>query len=636
MTRLPVIVGLGGVNAAGRTSAHHGYRRMVLDALPAAQRQETLLALATMMKLVRYDESGTLAGHDGRAIDPQDIEQRYGDHIRHHTLLRRIEPEHFDPLHTPWQQRMQLQAGELRFRVRAREMPSRVPDNWQVRQIDDSSDVEVVISGTQEILVPDTHESDVSSAGMLPTGFAPASLYAARNHPRGLQLTVFAASDALNSLGVEWETIRQHVAPDRIGVYASSAHGQLDDAGFGGMVKAPWQGKRTSSKQCPLGFAEMPADFVNAYVLGSVGVTNGILGACATLLYNLERALDDIQSGRVAVALVGAVEAPILPEIMEGYRAMGALGTDADLLALDQAKGRTTPDHTRATRPFGNNIGFTIAEAGHFFVLTSDELAIELGLSILGSVPGTYVHADGFKKSISSPGIGNYLTLGKAASLAQSILGEDALKQRTYIQAHGTGTPQNRVTESHVFEKIAEANDISNWLVSSVKCYVGHSLGAAAGDQLGAALGAWEFGHIPGIFTLDQIADDVYRSHLDFRQQHTSLSERPMDACFINSKGFGGNNATALVLSPERTRALLKKRHGEANWLAYEKKNALVREQSAANEAGAAKGDFRMHYHFGEHVASGYDLTISGTDLSIPGHPGSVALKVKNPFGQIG
>ena len=57
-------------------------------------------------------------------------------------------------------------------------------------------------------------------------------------------------------------------------------------------------GKRCTSKILALGLGQMTADFVNAYVLGNVGSTGGTQGACATLLYNLEKAVNDIQTGR--------------------------------------------------------------------------------------------------------------------------------------------------------------------------------------------------------------------------------------------------------------------------------------------------------------------------------------------------
>ena len=58
---------------------------------------------------------------------------------------------------------------------------------------------------------------------------------------------------------------------------------QLDYNGNGGMLQARLLGKKVTSKQLPLGFSDMPADFINAYVLGNVGSTGTSLGACATV-----------------------------------------------------------------------------------------------------------------------------------------------------------------------------------------------------------------------------------------------------------------------------------------------------------------------------------------------------------------
>ncbi len=87
--------------------------------------------------------------------------------------------------------------------------------------------------------------------------------------------------------------------------------GSLDNAGAGGMMKARYTGQRVTSKYCPLSLAEMPADFINAYVLGSLGSTGASLGACASFLYNLRHGIDDIRSGRARVAFIGAAEAPV-------------------------------------------------------------------------------------------------------------------------------------------------------------------------------------------------------------------------------------------------------------------------------------------------------------------------------------
>ena len=62
--------------------------------------------------------------------------------------------------------------------------------------------------------------------------------------------------------------------------------------------------------------------------------------------------------------MVGTADAPITPEIIEGFRAMGALADDASLKALDALELLTDADYQRACRPFARNCGFTMAEAG--------------------------------------------------------------------------------------------------------------------------------------------------------------------------------------------------------------------------------------------------------------------------------
>jgi 3-oxoacyl-(acyl-carrier-protein) synthase len=167
---------------------------------------------------------------------------------------------------------------------------------------------------------------------------------------------------------------------------------QLDQYGTGGMLQARLRGGRVSAKQLPLGLNTMPADFVNAYVLGNVGCTGAIAGACASFLYNLRLAVEDIQSGRRRLAVVGNAEAPLVPEVIEGYHAMSALATDDAVAKLD---GASVPDWRRASRPFGDNCGFVLGESAQYFVLCDDKLALELGADIHGAVPDVFVNADG-------------------------------------------------------------------------------------------------------------------------------------------------------------------------------------------------------------------------------------------------
>lgn len=617
MSKLPVIVGFGGVNAAGRSSFHHGYRRLVLDALPADKANRTYQSLAAVMG-IPADQAGS------------DAQRQY---MRDHTLIRKIEGNIFDTEQVAWNKRMALSGAEgvLQFVTRARDLPDVLPSGWEVTELDGGK-VSVSISEGCNVLLPTTRKIEVSSAGQLPTGFDPASLYNSRNHPRGLQMAICGASDALKSMGIEWQTVMDNIHPDQMGVYASSAMAQLDDNGFGGLLGARANGGRVSSKQLALGLPDMPADFVSAYVLGSVGTSGPSLGACATFFYNLRQAVNDIRNGLVKVAVVGVAECGVDPRIIDGYYTMGALASDAELLKLDADKGFTEPDHRRASRPFSSNCGFTISESSQFIVLFNDELALQLGAQIHGSVADVFINADGYKKSISSPGVGNYLTVAKAVAAAASIIGNKAIKTRSFVQSHGTSTPQNRVTESHILNETAKIFGIENWPVAAIKAYIGHSIGAASGDQLISSLGVWNDNILPGIATIDHIADDVYQSNLRLQKEHMEVEPGSLDVAILNAKGFGGNNASVALLSPQLSENMLKGRHGDKAWQAYLGRREQVQAAAAAYDDAACETGFNVHYQFGENVLDGGDLDLTRSGIGIKGWAEKVALDFESPY----
>lgn len=615
MSRLPVIVGFGGVNPAGRSSAHHAYRRMVIDRLGSDSRDRTFAALAALMN---------------QADSTSDSARQF---MLDHTLIRKLETNLFDPASIPLHKKASLTGADsdpITFITKRNNLPDNLPDTWQVNDRADGQ-VEVRVTGSLDVMFNDSRSSRVLAAGQLPTNFNPESLYQSRSHPRGLQLTVYGASDALNSLGISWEEVKKRVPGDQISVYASSAMGQLDTNGSGGLLQAGLMGKRVSARNLPLGLAEMTADFVNAYILGNVGTTGANIGACATFLYNLRQGINDIQSGKFRAVLVGGSEAPLTPEVIEGYRTMGALAEDE---ALNKIDGITTGEanHQRACRPFAENCGFTLSEGSQFVILFDDELALELGANIYGSVADVFINADGFKKSIPGPGIGNYVTVGKAMGLIRSVLGEESLRQRSYMQAHGTSTPANRTTESHIFSELAGTFGIEKWPVAAIKAYIGHSLACASADQLVNSLGVWHEGIIPGIVTADQIADDVHQEHLEFVLAHREIDPSLMDSVFINSKGFGGNNATAAILAPHVTRAMLEKKHGKDALLNHDRLNEKVQERIQTYDDSMISGENSAIYQFGIGVIEGEELEITSSAISIPGQAKKVSLEVPNPF----
>ncbi len=635
MSHLPVIVGFGGINCAGRTSFHHGYLRLVFDKLSKSLQTEMFMGLSTLMRVLKFNEGQFLDG-EGISCTPDDILDRFSDVILKNTLLRRIGVDLFDADHVPCNKKMRLNIcnGEsVSFTVSRRELPNQIPANWKVEDISgDSGQVKVTFNGELDLFLPDERKMQVQTGGQLPTGFDPAEMYNSKHHPRGLQMALFAITDAINSLGMGWNELKKIVAPDLIGVYASSGMGQLDATGNGGMMKAGVLGQRTSSKQLAMGLAQMPADFINAYVLGNLGHTSAQIGACATFLYNLSAAVRDIQLGKRKIAIVGNSEAPLIPEIYEGYRAMSALGEDSKLLKLDKNNQTGIPDYRTACRPFSENCGFSLSESAQYFVLFDDELAVETGAQVFGAVGDVFINADGYKKSISSPGFGNYISLSKAAGFTRSVIGEESLRHRTFVSAHGTGTPQNRTTESHGLNAVAKSFNIEKWPVSAIKCYLGHSLGAASGDQLAAVLGTWSHGLIPGIFTLDSIAEDVHQSHLHFSQEHIEVDNDTYQAAFINSKGFGGNNATGVILSPQVALDMLEQKHGRKKIQTFQNRQEKVKQNAMVYDSEAIKGHMTSTYIFGENVLDETHLDLNDRKIKVPGFDQAVNLDVSSPY----
>lgn len=631
LARLPIIVGFGGFNAAGRSSGHHAYRRMVIESLPDYERQETLAGLAVMMGLVVFSDDA-YRDVDGNSLGLAEIESRYGAQVLDGTLIRRIDKSFFDVDAAHWQKSATLGSGNspLVVEMRKRDLPEPVPTDWQVEALDDDR-VRVTAPSGLEVKFDSYRDLPVKSAGQLPHGFNPGSLYNSHYHPRALQLAVIGASDAIQSTGLEWQKVMDSVMPDQIGVYASNVMSQMDENGFGGLLQSRLKGTRVSAKQCPLGLNTMPADFVNAYILGSVGHTGAITGACASFLYNLQAAAEDIASGKCRVAVVGCAEAPIVAEIIDGYATMGALASEEKLRKLD---GVEEADPRRTSRPFGENAGFTMAEASQYVVLMDDALVIELGADIHGAVGDVFINADGFKKSISAPGPGNYITMAKAVASARAILGDESVRLRSMVQAHGSSTPQNRVTESQIFDQIAQVFNISEWPVAAVKAYVGHSLSAASGEQLISSLGIFKYGIIPGIKTIDKVAHDVFAERLQISTVDR-LCDQPLDVAFLNSKGFGGNNATASIFAPHVVESMLGRRYGNAALARYDDKRQGTRVQAVAYDRAALQGDFKTIYHFGDGLIDESLINVELAALSLPGFAKVIDLGFTNRYADM-
>tara|TARA_B100000886_G_scaffold339884_1_gene306814 strand:- start:116 stop:1987 length:1872 start_codon:yes stop_codon:yes gene_type:complete len=611
---LPVIVGFGGYNSAGRSSFHQGFKRTIIESLNEADKRNTILSLACLMGLVSWKDDAYISA-SGEFLDEEEVVKAYEGIVLAGTLIREI--EHFDSRAIPGNKKINFSSEKkLVFKMLKRDLPEHPPKDWKIKILP-NSEVEVTSSGKTEFFVSSHYELSSKAAGQLPKGFCPESYYTSRFHPRGLQMAILGVNDALNSVGIPWDLLSKNLSPNEVGVYSSSVFGQVNEEAFGGLFKSRLRGDRTTSKQVPLALNSMPADFINAYVLGNIGHTEATTGACASFLYTVNSALRDIQAGRCRLAVVGNSEAPITPEMSEGLSSMSALVTEDGLKRID---GLDKVNWRSSSRPFGENCGFTLAEASQYIILMDDKLALELGAIIYGAFPGVFVNADGIKKSISAPGAGNYLCFARAVSSAISLLGEKSIQNNSFVHAHGSSTPANRTTESEVLDSVAEAFDIFDWPVAAVKSYVGHSMAAASGDQVVSALGTFSYQVIPGIKTIDRIAKDVSQERLSFLLHDKDVSSNPMDVAFINSKGFGGNNASGYVISPKKSEELLMLKYSDKDFSNYLTRREVALERASTYCKLADRGDLDIIYKFGEEQIEDSKIKISKSGISIPGY----------------
>ena len=457
-----------------------------------------------------------------------------------------------------------------------------------------------------ELLMADVMK--VNAAGQLPEGIDISKMYNSRQHPKGIQMTIFGVTDCLKNIGKDWDNdIKPYINPKRIGVFSGPAIGQLDYEGMGGLLQSRKIGKRATSKHLSMSLIGMSADFINAYILGSLGKTGTVAGACATFLYNLDLALKGIKNNELDFTIVGSSEAPINPEITDGFLATTGIADDKKILEMQKRNGEGDNEinYRNSCRPFGDNAGMILGEGAQFVAVTTLEFALEKGLQILGGFTDVAINADGFKKSISSPGIGNYLTMAQSLSNTMKI---GCSLKNSMVVAHGTGTFQNRSTESDVLNKVAEGFELKDWKVTALKGMLGHTMGPAAGDELMVALGIWNQGIIPGINTTDKLAQDVSSENLKFCLKNTEVEKETIDTIFLNAKGFGGNNGSCGVVSPYFIESLLDKK-------TLDKHKTMVSETNYAREEyfeQSINGSYELIYKSNEEILDpDIDMTIS-------------------------
>src|SRR5690606_21715697 len=130
----------------------------------------------------------------------------------------------------------------------------------------------------------------------------------------------------------------------------------------------------------------------------------------------------------------------------------------------------------------------------------------------------------------------------------------------------------------------------------------------------------WQHGIIPGILTTREIADDVHRDGLDILLDHREVDVEAIDSVLINSKGFGGNNATASILAPHVTRRMLEKRHGKAALAQWQSANEAVQQSAERYHLRTCEEQVQPLYFYDNDVRDGKDLQFAESALTLRGY----------------
>jgi 3-oxoacyl-[acyl-carrier-protein] synthase II len=250
--------------------------------------------------------------------------------------------------------------------------------------------------------------------------------------------------------------------------------------------------------------------------------------ACASGATAIQLGVEAIRRGEAGAALVVGTDASVNPESLIRFSLLSALST------------RNDPPQA-AARPFSKDRdGFVMAEGAGALVLENLEHARARGARILGVVEGCGEMADGFHRTRSSPD-GKPITACMQSALDDAGL---APAQIGYINAHGTGTPENDKMEwvgvSAVFGERAPSIPIS-----SNKSMIGHTLTAAGTVEAIFTLLAMRHGRLPPTINYETPdpalpVDCVPNVARDAQVSH-ALS---------NSFGFGGQNVSLVMGLP--------------------------------------------------------------------------------------
>lgn len=372
------------------------------------------------------------------------------------------------------------------------------------------------VNGVEKITSFDTSDLKVHLAGTV-KNFEPEK-YIEKRELRKLdiycQYAIAAAQQAVDDSG-----ILGNINEERFGVYIGAGIGGLHS--FVNNVTALNEGgpRKVSPFFIPMMIGNIATGNV-AIRFKAKGVSLSVMSACATGTHSIGEAFHAIKDGYADAIIAGGTEAVIAPLTIAGFQNMKALSTNED------------PE--TASRPFDKNRdGFVMGEGAGMLVLEEYEHAKARGAKIYAEFAGYGNTCDAHHVTAPDPeGAG----LARAIKIAMAEAGTTDDDQ-LYINAHGTSTHLNDLTETMAFksalgEKAYDAN------ISSTKSMTGHMLGATGAIEAIVSVLTLRDGMIPPTIHLNEQDEE-----LDLNYTPNKSVKRDVTVAASTNLGFGGHDA---------------------------------------------------------------------------------------------
>ena len=329
---------------------------------------------------------------------------------------------------------------------------------------------------------------------------------------RFAQFAVIAAREAVQDAGVEWTPELRETSAIITG---SCVGGQsTEDAGFVEIYK------KGTNRVHPLTIPKTMANAGASHISMEFGITGPaytISTACSSAAHAIGQAFQMIATGGTDLAITGGSEAPFSMGILKAWEAMRVVSQET-------------------CRPFSKDRrGMILGEGGAMFVLEPLEAALARGARIHAELVGFGMSADACH--ITQPSIDGAARAMRAALRSAKL----APEQIGYINAHGTATLANDLTETAAIRQVFGAH-ADRLAISSTKSMHGHALGAAAALECLATAIALRDGVLPPTVNFNEPDPEC-----DLDVIPNVARRQQVEYALSNSFAFGGLNAVLVL-----------------------------------------------------------------------------------------